>query len=71
MVVPVAHHAAQEVGPAQERTVAWRRATDGDVVAAAGADVATIDHELLAVEAARARFVVDHVGDLDRIAPRG
>ena len=47
VVVPVREQAAQQVGAAQERRVGRRRATEHEVVAAAGAGVAAVDHELL------------------------
>ena len=55
MVVPVADHAGEQVGPAQERRVARRRAAEDEVVAAAGAGVAAVEHELLGRQARLAR----------------
>ena len=51
MVLPVGDQAAQQVGPAQERAVGRRRAAEHDVVAAAGAGVPAVEHELLGAEA--------------------
>ena len=47
MVVPVRQQAAQQVGPAQERRIGRRCAAEHEVIAAAGAGVAAVDHELL------------------------
>ena len=47
MVVPVRQQAAQQVGPAQERRIRRRRAAEHEVIAAAGAGVAAVEHELL------------------------
>ena len=59
MALPVQHQALQQVGPAQERAVVGRRAADHDVVAAAGAGVAAVDHELVGAEPRLARLLVD------------
>ena len=50
MVVPVREQAAQQVRPAQERRIGRRRAAEHEVIAAAGAGVAAVDHELLGSE---------------------
>ena len=50
MVLPVQHQALEQVGPAQERAVGGRGAADDDVVAAAGAGVLAVDHELVGAE---------------------
>ena len=41
----------EQVGAAQERAVGRRLAAEHDVVAAAGAGVAAVEHELLGAEA--------------------
>ena len=51
MVVPVGDQAAEQVGPAQDRAVGRRRPAEHDVVAAAGAGVPAVDHELLGAQA--------------------
>ena len=51
-LTPVADQAAQQIGPAQERAVGRRRAAQHHVVAAAGAGVAAVEHELLGAQAA-------------------
>ena len=69
MVQPVADQAAQQVGPAQERAVGGRRPAEHDVVAAAGARVAPVEHELLGGEAQRARVRVELRRLVDELAP--
>ena len=52
MVVPVGQHeAAQHTGSTQEGRIRRRGAAEHEVVAAAGAGVATVDHELLGGQA--------------------
>ena len=69
MVVPVADHAGEQVGPAQERRVGGRRAAEDEVVAAAGAGVAAVEHELLGRQARLARRAVEMRRLLDQLAP--
>ena len=69
MIVPVAHQAAEQVGPPEDRAVGRRGAADDDVVAAAGAGVAAVEHELLGAEPREARLVVEHRGLLDELVP--
>ena len=69
MALPVEHEALQQVGPAQERRVRRRRAADHDMVAAAGAGMAAVDHELVGAEAATGGVLVEADGDVDRLAP--
>ena len=57
---------AEQIGAPQEGAVGRRHAAEHDVVAAAGADVAAVEHELLGAEADGARLVVDGRGDLHR-----
>jgi hypothetical protein len=42
MALPIKHQARQQIGPAQERRILRRRAAEHDMVAPAGAGVATI-----------------------------
>ena len=51
MVLPVGDDAGEQIGPAQERAVRRREAAEHDVVAAAGADMPAVEHELLGAEA--------------------
>src|SRR5215831_20698041 len=48
MALPIQDQAFEQVGPAQERAVGSGRSSQYDVIAAAGSDVATIDHEFVA-----------------------
>ena len=68
VVVPVADQALQQVGPAQQRRFVRRGAAQDDVVAAAGAGVAAVEHEFLGAEPRRARLLVDDLR-LARRAP--
>ena len=58
VILPVAEQASQQVRAAQNRAVCRRRSADHDVVAAAGADVAAIDHEFLSAQAGLAGLFV-------------
>ena len=71
MVLPVGEQAAQQVGPAQQRAVGRRRAAEDDVVAAAGAGVAAVEHEFLRAQPRLARFLVEHGGVVDQFVPVG
>ncbi len=71
VALPVQNEAAQQVRAAQERRIERGGAADDDVVAATGAGVLAVDHELVGAEAALARLVVDGVGDRDAVLPRG
>src|SRR5437764_14845762 len=70
MVLPVGKQRAQQVGPAQDGGIRRRVAADDDVIAAAGASVTSIDHELLGSEPGLAGFVVEDGGFLDQFVPR-
>ena len=59
MVLPIRDQAAQQIGPAQEWTIGRGRAAEHDVIAAAGAGVAAVEHELLGAEPRQPRFFVD------------
>ena len=58
MIVPIADEAAEQIGPAQEGRIGGRGAADDDVVAAAGAGVAAVEHEFFGAEAAEMGFFV-------------
>ena len=51
MALPVEDQRLQQVRPPQERRVERRPAADDDMVAAAGAGVLAVDHELVGTEA--------------------
>ena len=69
VALPVEDDAFQEVRAAQERRVGGRRAAQHDVVAAACADVAAVQHELFRAEPAGAGVLVDAAGDRHRLVP--
>ncbi len=71
MIEPVAEQALEQIGPAQDRRFGRRRSAQHEVIAAAGAGVAPVDHELLRPEARRARLLVDDLGAFDEIGPVG
>ena len=59
MALPMQDEGAQEVGAAEEGRVQRGAAADDDVVAAAGAGVLAVDHELVGAEAALAGLVTE------------
>ncbi len=67
--MPVGDEAAEEIRPAQEGRIVHRRPAEDDVVPAAGAGVAPVEHELLAREAREARGLVEVRGVRDELAP--
>ena len=69
MALPIEHEALEQIGPPQERAVGGVGAAEHDVIAAAGAGVAAVDHELVGAEARVMRVLVKAVGGLDRLAP--
>jgi hypothetical protein len=69
VVLPIREQAGEHVGTTQERAVGGRRAAEHEVVAAAGAGVAAIDHELLGRQARLPRGLVEKFGVLDEFAP--
>ena len=48
--LPIEHQAFEQIGPAQERAVGGLEAAEHDVIAAAGAGMAAVDHELVGAE---------------------
>src|SRR5271166_2281061 len=58
MIQPIAKDAAEEIGATQKRTVRGRRTAEREVIAAAGAGMAPIEHELLGPEPALMRIVI-------------
>ena len=69
MALPVEDQAAQQVGPPQEGRIGRARAAEDDVIAAAGAGMAAVRHELVGAEPRLPRFFVERRRDLDRLAP--
>ena len=70
VVLPVGDDAAEQVGPAQKRAVGWRRAAEGQVVAAAGTGVSAVEMERLSPEPGGPRVGVDAGGDVHQLRPR-
>ena len=50
VVLPVGDQALQQIGPPQQRTVGGCGTAERDVIASAGACVATVEHEFLGAE---------------------
>ncbi|CAB4583968.1 unannotated protein [freshwater metagenome] len=69
MVVPVAEQRFEQVGPAQEGRVFRSLTADDDVIAAAGAGVAAIDHEFLRAEPREPRLLVKGLGVVHEFVP--
>ena len=59
VVLPIGDEALQQVGAAQQRAVGRGGASERHVVAAAGAGVAAVEHELLGGEPREARLLVE------------
>src|SRR5438874_11369092 len=55
MVVPIAQEAAQKIRPPEPRRVRGSCAAKGEVIAAAGAGMATVEHEFFRCETRFAR----------------
>jgi hypothetical protein len=66
---PEAEKRAEEVGAAEERGVGRGGSTHDDVVAAAGAGVAAVEHEFFGAETELAGVVVDAFGGGDEFVP--
>ncbi len=58
MALHIENEALQQIRPAQEGRVGRRRAAERDVIAAAGAGVAPVDHEFVGAEPRLPRFFV-------------
>ena len=71
MMLPEGNQAAQQVGPAQQRAVRRGRAAQGDVIAAAGASVAAIEHEFLGGQARQPGLLVQRGGGCHQAFPVG
>ena len=63
------HQRLEQIGPAQEGAVIGCGATDNDVIAAACAGVATIDHELVSTQTGLAGLFIDRGGSGDAVVP--
>ena len=71
MVVPEAQQRLQQIGPAQERAVRGLCGAHHHVVAAAGADMAAVEHELLRGQPDLARLLVELRAALHDLIPTG
>jgi hypothetical protein len=69
MIEPVADEALKQVRPPEYRAVLRRRPTQDDVVAAAGARVAAVEHELLGAQADVPGLVVEDARIGDELSP--
>ena len=69
VVVPVQDQAGEQFGLAQEGAVVGRRAAQHEVVAAAGAGVAAVDHEFFARQPAFKGRLVEEFGVVHQFAP--
>ena len=69
MVLPEADDAAQQIRPPQKRAVFRNARTDDHVIAAAGARVLAVDHELLGAEPALVRQFVKISSIADQFVP--
>src|SRR5262252_8366591 len=69
VALPIQNQALEQVGSAQEGAIGRGPSSQCNVIAAAGADVATIDHELVGTEPAETRFLVERVREFDGLAP--
>ncbi len=58
MALPVAQHAAQQIGTPQERAVGRSGRAHHEMVAAAGAAVPPVQHEFLRAQARQPRLLV-------------
>ncbi len=69
MVVPVADQAAQQSGISQDGRIGRRGSSDQNVISAARAGVASIEHEFFRGQAAQVRFFVQRRGVLHQFIP--
>ena len=66
----IEHQALEQIGPPQERAVGGIQAAEHDVIAAAGAGMAAVDHEFVGAEPRQMRVLVNAARDVDSFAPR-
>jgi hypothetical protein len=69
MILPVRQQALQQVRAPQQRAVRRGRASQRDVIAATGAHVAAVEHELFSRQARLPRFLVKRFGGRDQFLP--
>ena len=70
MILPIRDETLEQVRAAQQRTVGSRGSAQRHVIAAAGAGVPAILHELLGRQPCFARLGVQRLGDVDELVPR-
>src|SRR6266850_5938001 len=69
MVVPIAQEAAQEMRPPEPKGIRGRGTAKCEVVAAAGAGMATVEHEFFRCETGFARRVVKERRSFGQLFP--
>ncbi len=69
MVLPIGDDRREQIRPPQERALGGRHAAEHDVVAAAGAGVLAVEHELLGREARGIGVVIERRRVFDDLAP--
>jgi hypothetical protein len=69
VVLPIGDDRGEQIGATQERAVRRCRAAEDDVVAAAGAGVAAVEHEFFSAEATQVRVFVERCRRGDRFVP--
>jgi len=65
----IKHQALEQIGPPQKRTVGGVEAAEHDVIAAAGAGVPAVEHELVGAEPRLVRVLINAVCDIDGFTP--
>src|ERR1039457_7230156 len=69
MILPERHHAAQQVGTAQQRTVKHSRSADYDMTASAGSNMATVIVEFFSSQSVLTRFLKKQCVDRFEFVP--
>jgi hypothetical protein len=71
MPLPEEDQALEQVRAAQERAVSNVCTAEHQMIAAASPSMAAIYHELVGAEAGESGFLVERIGEIDRLAPAG
>ena len=71
MIQPIGDHAAEQVGPAKERAVGGGGSAQHEMIAAAGAGMAPIQHEFFGAQARLARVFIERGGVRHQLLPIG
>src|SRR5688572_26117464 len=69
MVVPKCCETAQQIRTTEEWTIGRSRTAQHDVIAAAGAGVSAIEHELLGAQPRQPRLLIERSRDVDEFVP--